>query len=129
MVTVFIAQDLTVADEILKWDFDGLNSPAIDIRTDESPPTHRGAIRVLFNKINGVFTTTPDSATKFYFDQGITAQDLLKMEGTDVRDRVAVEVIRARTVAPEGPRRGTVVPWSNPLTQFTQIYIPIETPA
>lgn len=128
MVTTFIAQVRTTVDQFLTWDFDGLNSPALDVRTDETPPTHRGAIRALFTKINNVFVTEPETAVKFYFDQGITAQDLALMEGADVTDRVPIETIRARTEAPEGTRRGTVVPWSNPITQFTDVYVPIETP-
>ncbi len=128
MAIPFVLQFITEVDQFLTWDFDGLNSPALDVGTDETPPTHRGAIRSLFRKINNVFVTEPETAVKFYFDQGITAQDLTLMEGADVAALVPIETIRARTEAPDGSRRGTVVPWSNPLTQFTTVYIPIETP-
>ncbi len=128
MAIPYVLQLITEVDQFLTWDFNGLNSPALDVQTDETPPTHRGAIRSLFRKINNVFVTEPETAVKFYFDQGITAQDLALMEGADVAALVPIETIRARTEAPDGSRRGTVVPWSNPLTQFTTVYIPIETP-
>ncbi len=112
--------------EYLFWDFNGLNSPALDTTTDETPPTHRGVIRTLFTEVDGAPATTVASAVQFYFDQGITAQDLLKMVGEDVAARVPIATIRARTTAPAGSARGTVVAWSRPQTQYTTDYIPVE---
>ena len=76
------------------WQFSGFNSPALDPRLDEMPPTLNGRLQVPIGAPEDV-----EQIGEFYFRQQITATDLVKMSAQDALERVPVEVIRARTWA------------------------------
>ncbi|MAF29350.1 MAG: hypothetical protein CL819_08995 [Croceicoccus sp.] len=92
------------------WFFDGFTTPALDVRFDETPPTHRGSVPIPGSTSTSALGTSVfneyEEIQAFYQDQGITAHDVLRMTAADALARVPVETIRARTFAdvpdPEG---------------------------
>jgi hypothetical protein len=130
---------------VARWAFDGFDSPALDERLDETPPTIRGSLLVVAEKRTSfpseavTFTDTPDRVQDFYRLQGLTANDLRKMTSQDALQRVPVATIRdrpypltqtlAEILGQAGPlRRGTVVPATLPPRQITDEPIPAELP-
>ncbi len=125
------------------WYFDGRSSPALDVATDETPPTHRGSIAIPGTTTDaGVVVNEHAEIVAFYFDQGLTAVDLLKMTAEDALARVPVGVLRARTVAdvpqpevgdvgafgfpPSSAFRGTVSSIPGPARTVDNSAVPVE---
>ena len=126
-----VAQTVSV-----RWYFAGFESPALDLRFDEIPPTAQGAFQLPFVVRTGQnVESAADQEAAFrrtieerYLDQGITARDITRMVGSDILNNRTVGEIRARADEdiPEGSR-GTICNVQAVRTVNNDC-VPIETP-
>jgi len=110
---------LDLAKVPVVWYFAGFDSPALDIRFDDTPPQSIGAILVqvpLFSSETGEAESVSEQRRRFaeqiqerYRDQGITARDLTRMTAEDLLADITIGAVRDRpdSEIPEGSR-GTI---------------------
>ena len=131
VISGVVSQRVTV-----RWYFAGFDSPALDIRVDETPPTSQGAfvLPILVRTGENVETPAEQEAVfrreieQRYIDQGITARDVTRMVGEDILRGATIGEIRDRDneSVPQGSR-GTL---SNlqVVRTVNNDCVPIETP-
>lgn len=105
-----------------RFAFDGYSTPALDEALDEKVPTLRGYLH-----LPGASIETARLVEIHYRDQGLTADDLVRMTAQDAIDRVGLEQIRERDAGETDGPTGTLVPTTF-ARQVTTAPIPAELP-